>query len=143
MDERIRRHPGRAVAEALLKSASLPTSDLTDAHMAHFFFCGSPSAPTGLVGVELFGETALLRSLVVSDSQRSQGLGRALLAHVERYARTNGARALYLLTTTAEGFFSRNGYSATARETAPDAIRRSQEFSALCPASSAFMVKPL
>jgi len=39
--------------------------------------------------------------------------------------------------------FDRLGYRRRARENAPDAIRRTKEFSDLCPSSSAFMVKVL
>ena len=49
----------------------------------------------------------------------------------------------YLLTNTAERFFERLGYRRTDRENAPEAIRRTQEFSGLCPSSSALMVKAL
>jgi amino-acid N-acetyltransferase len=127
----------------LLDSASLPSADLTDAHMEHFFYCGPPLQLTGLVGVELRGKTALLRSLVVTESQRSTGMGAQLLEHAERYARAAGAQAIYLLTTTADRFFAKRGYQAVPRETAPDEIRNTREFADICPASSLFMTKPL
>jgi N-acetylglutamate synthase-like GNAT family acetyltransferase len=50
---------------------------------------------------------------------------------------------MYLLTTTAAGFFERRGYVAAARESAPAEIRATREFADICPASSAFMVKHL
>src|SRR5262249_42416361 len=115
--------------------------DLTDAHMEHFFYVGGPAKPIGLVGVELRGNTALLRSLVVTESHRSMGLGAQLVAHAERHARAQGAETIYLLTTTAEAFFTRRGYTVVPRENAPPAIRNTREFAALCPASSAFMSK--
>jgi amino-acid N-acetyltransferase len=127
----------------LLKAAALPTADLTDAHMKDFFYSGPPAAPVGLVGVEMCGDCALLRSLVVTQERRSDGLGSALVAHAENHARARGARALYLLTTTAESFFQRLGYVAAPRESAPVGIRNSREFADICPASSAFMVKHL
>ena len=141
MAEPIQRMPSRTGAAALLQAASPPVSDLTDAHMAHFFFCGPAAAPVGLVGVELFDDCALLRSLVVAESHRSKGLGRTLLSQAESYAHASGARVLYLLTTTAESFCARNGYSHAERARAPSSICESREFADLCPASSAFMVK--
>jgi amino-acid N-acetyltransferase len=135
--------PAVSTAAALLEASGLPSSDLTEAHMATFFYCGPSEAPFGLVGLEFCGNDALLRSLAVSPGRRGSGLGAALLEQAESFARARGARAVFLLTTTAEDFFSRRGYAAAARETAPPAIRTTREFADLCPASSAFMVKPL
>lgn len=111
--------------------------------MEHFFFCGPTAAPTALVGVELCGASALLRSLVVRPEHRSIGLGAALVEHVEGYARSHGVRAIYLLTTTAEAFFARRGYATEHRATAPPEIAATREFAGICPASSAFMMKRL
>src|SRR6185295_17760833 len=74
----IRSEPRRAGVTKLLESAALPTADLTDAHMKHFFFAGTADNPTGVVGLELCGSDALLRSLVVAKTDRSTGLGAAL-----------------------------------------------------------------
>lgn len=131
-----------AVAQ-LLAEAGLPSSDLTAAHLAHFLACGSRDAPDGIVGVELYGSVALLRSLAVSAKCRGRGCGRALAAEAERYARSQGARDIYLLTTTAERFFERSGYARVEREAVPAAIRRTAEFATLCPSGSAVMFKRL
>ena len=135
--------PTLAGAVALLASARLPTEDLTEAHCEHFFFSGSAKQPTGLVGLELFGDVALLRSLVVSEASRGKGEGAALLEHAERHARARGVRELYLLTTTAEKFFEKHGFVRAARDAAPAAISGTREFAGICPASSAFMSRRL
>lgn len=135
--------PPLAAAVALLNAAKLPTEDLTAAHCDNFFYTGTPDAPSGIVGLEIFGHVALLRSLVVAAERRNHGEGAALLEHAESFARAQGVRALYLLTTTAEPFFLKHGYVRAARESAPAAIRATREFAGICPASSAFMVRPL
>jgi len=135
--------PSRSAAVHVLKSAALPVEDLTDGHMEHFFYAGSASNPTGIVGVELCGSGALLRSLVVDPKARGLGLGRALVEKAEAHARANGARSIYLLTTTAESFFRSLGFASAERASAPAEIRATREFASLCPASSAFMVKQL
>jgi protein-tyrosine-phosphatase/N-acetylglutamate synthase-like GNAT family acetyltransferase len=135
--------PPLAAAVQLLQKAQLPTEDLTAAHCENFFFAGPASEPTGLVGLEIFGDVALLRSLVVTAERRGTGEGVALLRHAEDVARARGVRTLYLLTTTAESFFARQGYARVEREKAPPAIRATREFSAICPASSAFMSRQL
>ena len=140
---RIDPRPSRDAAAALLELAGLPSSDLTDAHMEHFFYCGPATQPGGVVGIEVCGEAALLRSLVVAGEHRSTGMGAALTQRAEQYARELGARSLYLLTTTAEDFFARRGYVSAERASAPVAIQNTREFAGLCPASSAFMVKHL
>ena len=139
----IRGRPPRSTAVALLKAQGLPASDITDEHLEHFFFMGSPESPTGLVGVEICGTDALLRSLVVAETARDQGLGSALVQHAEDYAASCSVGAMYLLTTTAETFFERRGYRRVDRTEAPQAIQTTVEFASLCPSSSAFMIKRL
>jgi amino-acid N-acetyltransferase len=133
--------PSRSIAMALLQAEGLPMSDLTDAHLEHFFFAGSEVAPAALVGLEIYGADALLRSLVVKIPARAQGWGSALVAHAEDYAAAHQVSAIYLLTTTAEEFFEHRGYRRVDRTRAPPSIQATPEFSNLCPASSAFMVK--
>jgi amino-acid N-acetyltransferase len=135
--------PSLAAAVHLLAASQLPTEDLTAAHCEHFFFAGSPTEPTGLVGLELFGNVALLRSLVVALDRRGSGEGAALLRHAEDHARALGVRTLYLLTTSAESFFAKHGYRRAPRDSAPAAIRATREFSGICPASAAFMMRQL
>lgn len=135
--------PTREAAAALLDACGLAAADLSDEHMRHFFYAGPAGNPAGIVGIELCGPDALLRSLAVSAAERATGLGSALVAHAECYARSQGARAIYLLTTTAERFFARRGYVAASRAEAPEAIRATREFASICPASSAFMYKAL
>jgi len=135
--------PSLASITPLLEAADLPTSDLTESHLEHFFTCGPERAPTGLVGLEIYGRDALLRSLVVSASERTKGTGSALVAHIEQYACNRRVGSIYLLTTTADRFFERLGYKRIDRALAPTSIQLTPEFSSICPASSAFMSKPL
>src|ERR1700722_13452041 len=97
----IRGRPTRSAAVALLAAEGLPVQDLTDEHLEHFFYAGPDESPTALVGLEMYGADALLRSLVVDADARTKGLGCALVRHAEDYASAHGVQALYLLTTTA------------------------------------------
>jgi amino-acid N-acetyltransferase len=135
-------HPEESEVKRLLTEVDLPTSDLTPGHLEHFFGCGHGDTE-GVIGLELFGATALLRSLAVAAPFRGRGVGKQLVAHAERYARERGVDMLYLLTTTAEAFFRRLGYERIDRETVPDAIKATREYAAICPASSAVMTKRL
>jgi amino-acid N-acetyltransferase len=140
---RIRERPPQSSVVALLEAEGLPAADLTEAHLQHFFFTGTDGAPSALVGLEIYREDALLRSLVVSAAARTQGLGSALVRHAEEYAAAHGVRTLYLLTTTAESYFAHRGYKRIDRAQAPPSIQSTREFASLCPASSAFMIKRL
>jgi amino-acid N-acetyltransferase len=135
--------PNEAAVKQLLSESGLPIEDITTQHLHHFFGCGSGLELEGLVGLELYGDVALLRSLAVASSKRGTGVGSGLVAHAERHARDQGVQSLYLLTTTAEKFFLRRGYARIPREDAPAAIKTTSEFSGICPTSSAFMVRYL
>jgi amino-acid N-acetyltransferase len=136
-------NPKLSAVKQLLSESSLPIEDITAQHLQHFFGCGSGLELEGLVGLELYGEVALLRSLAVAASRRGSGVGSGLVAHAERHARDQGVQSLYLLTTTAEKFFLRRGYTRIPRDESPAAIKSTSEFSGICPTSSAFMVKYL
>lgn len=137
------RRPSQHDVRRLLSAARLPTDDLTPGHLEHFFACGAQDAPQGVGGIELHGDDALLRSLAVDERARGRGCARAIVAALEAHARKQGARRIYLLTTTAPRFFEGLGYRVVARETAPERVRATPEFAALCPASAVCMAKAL
>lgn len=139
----ITRRPSRTAIVALLDGAGLPTADLLEEQLEHFFFIGPRPSPHGVVGLEIHDGAALLRSLAVSPDHRATGTGSRLVSHAEDYARSTGVKTVYLLTTTAEAFFARRGYRRIERSEAPESIRSTREFSDICPASSAFMMKRL
>ncbi len=128
----IQPNPTYAGAVRLLQSAALPCEDLSAAHLEHFFFSGTASEPCGLIGLEMHGRDALLRSLVVAPQFRRTGLASALVRHAERHAQAQGAAAIFLLTTTAEEFFVRRGYVAADRASAPPAIRATPRICETC-----------
>ena len=130
-------------AGALLQANQLPTEDLRDNPDVLLFGCPRGGSLAGVVGLELQGPCALLRSLAVGAEHRGAGLGDTLLHHAEAAAKSQGVRELYLLTTTAEDYFRRRGYLPADRDTAPAAIRSTRQFAGLCPSSSAFLVKRL
>ena len=134
--------PGRDI-EALLSASGLPTADLRDGAKVTLFACTRDSQLRGVVGLEMRGQVALLRSLAVPSPERGSGIGAALVSHAEQYAARQGVDTIYLLTTTAAEFFERRGYRHASRETAPAAIAGTSQFAGLCPSSSAFMAKPV
>jgi amino-acid N-acetyltransferase len=135
--------PDEAAVKRLLAESGLPTADITAAHMGHFFGSAGPAGLAAVVGLELCGNAGLLRSLAVATPARGRGLGKRLVAHAEHYAQEHGLQELYLLTTTAEGFFNRLGYRRVERDAVPDAIKATREYAGICPASSAVMTRKL
>jgi amino-acid N-acetyltransferase len=127
----------------LLDSAGLPTSDLSTTSLGYFLSLRDGQTLVGAIGLDVVGEIALLRSLVVDPARRERGLGGELVRAAEAHAAQHGVRQLYLLTTTADRFFASRGYVYADRGNAPDAIRRMPQFAELCPASSTFMAKAL
>jgi amino-acid N-acetyltransferase len=128
---------------ALLESSGLPVADLSPAHLESFLVILESETPVGCAGLEWYPPSALLRSLAVKEAKRGQGLGARLLSEIEEKARTAGIESIYLLTTTAEVFFSQHGYRRVDRDSAPADLQSSQEFLSQCPSSAVCMVKSL
>jgi len=130
----------------LLESADLPTEDLSgpraDDGPALYVVRAEPGR-VGCIGVERYGDDALLRSAVVLEQYRGEGYGRAAVRALETEARDVGVEILYLLTTTAAGFFESVGYEPVDRAAVPESVRYSAEFSDLCPESATVMRRRL
>lgn len=130
--------------QQLVIDARLPTDDLNESAYSLFHVHADGSRITGVVALEPSGDAcAMLRSLAVASNARSEGIGRALVASAEAQARSQGVRDIFLLTTTAEQFFSRLGYVRMERGIAPATVQAHEQFRSLCPASAAFMGKRL
>lgn len=125
----------------LLADCGLPVADISAARAPQFFGIRAESGLVAVIGLELFGPVALLRSLAVSPAHRGHGLAQQLVAFAEQFAASRGVDTLFLLTTTASAFFGKLGFAPVARSTAPAAIQATPQFSGLCPASSAFLSK--
>lgn len=127
---------------ALLERLHLPAQDVGGPGQA-FLVARAGEELVGCVALERYGDDALLRSLAVVPRLQGAGLGKALFARVLAEAERSGARALYLLTTTAERLFARAGFTRIDRASVPAAVGGSAEFRSLCPASAVCMVKHL
>jgi thioredoxin type arsenate reductase len=125
-----------AAVRALLVRCELPTGGLEDHFGPGYVIAGAVAA---VAGVERYGPYGLARSLAVAPEHRGRGLGARLLADRIAWSRTQGLRALYLLTTTAADYLARAGFERADRAAAPAEIRASHEFASACPASAVFM----
>lgn len=131
----------QAVAE-LLRAADLPLAGIHPS-LTGFYVAEERGRVVGAIGLEVHGEDGLLRSAVVDPAARGTGIGLTLVDRILSHARERGLGAVYLLTTTAEGYFPRFGFTRIAREQVPDPVRASVEFREACPASAVAMRKPV
>ena len=113
---------------AALETADLPTSDLFD-HSARYFALGT----CAFGGLVQFGSLGLLRSIVVAKEKRGKGMGAAILNGLLGKAQELDLREVWLLTTTANQFFSKRGFERVPRGKAPDAIAGTAQLKQLCP----------
>ena len=142
MELRSSRDSEFASIRTLLQDSGLPTEDLDDAAIEFIVAC-EQGQPVGVVGLQVFEDAGLLRSLAVQPSARNTGAGAALVRALESRAQSAGLRQLVLLTQTAERFFTKHGYGVIARDAAPAPVQHSTEFRSICPSTATCMSKPL
>jgi amino-acid N-acetyltransferase len=124
--------------ERVLRAADLPV-DGVGAALAQFVVADDGGGVIGAAGLEWHGDHALLRSVAVDPAGRGTGVGRQLVAELAGRAAARGVDGVFLLTTTAEGYFARLGFTTIERADAPPAIQRSAEFASICPGDATVM----
>ena len=127
----------------LLAQSGLYSEDINPSDLRHFLVMRDGTRLVGVVGLEVVGESSLLRSLAVLPRYRNKGIASELVRKMEEYARSKGIEKLYLLTITAEEFFAKQGYQEINRRSAPDALQVTTEFRSICPSTAICMVKRL
>jgi amino-acid N-acetyltransferase len=127
---------------ALLRNAGLPLDGVA-AWLDRFWVAEDAARVVGAAGMEHYDDSGLLRSVAVASDWRSSGIGRTLVERVLEDARAAGVRDVYLLTTTADHYFPRLGFTSVGRDTVPAGLQVSAEFTGACPASAVVMRKAL
>ena len=127
---------------ALLERSGLPQAGLEEA-LATTVVVRESGRVVGCSALEVYGTTALLRSVAVDPLRRSHGLGGRLVQAALSVARQLGIHEVYLLTETAADYFVRFGFQRIERRAASSAIYLSIEWTSACPASAQAMVLSL
>jgi amino-acid N-acetyltransferase len=127
---------------ALLEDAQLPIAGVAEA-FPHFVVAEREGRLIGAAGLEIFGASALLRSVVVENSWRGTGVGQRLIEHALDEAKERRIDDVFLLTTTAEQYFPRFGFACVSRECAAAEVQASVEFQGACPDTAVLMRKTL
>lgn len=132
-----------AAFEGLLVEAGLPTGDLDDEGARYYALGEGAQDAVAFAGLAAVGDDALVRSVVVPETARGSGLGAALVDHIAKLAATYGVERLWLLTTSADGFFARHGFASVDRASAPPFIASTRQFTELCSSSAVLMCRTL
>lgn len=127
---------------SLLKANNLPTDGLLD-HLKTTVAAHDADRIIGSAGLELYGDDALLRSVVVASDWQGHRLGAELTKAALLVAESHGASTVYLLTTTAEHYFPKFGFERISRSDVPESVQRSVEFVSACPSTATVMRKRL
>ena len=122
----------------LLRECNLPTDDVS-AIVADFWIAYSGDDLVGIIALERFGKVGLLRSLAVAPQHRGRGAARVLCDQGLADARRRAVTDVYLLTTDADAYFQRHGFTVIDRDAAPAEIKSTQQYAELCPDSAIVM----
>ena len=136
------RNEDLAAVEELLAASKLPLDGVRD-HFADFIVAEQNDGIEGAIGLEKYDSVALLRSAVVAPQFRGSGIGARLVEEILKRAEADGIDELYLLTTTAEKYFPRFGFTVTARAAVPERLKSSAEFQGACPDTAVVMKRRL
>ena len=131
-------HADLVQLEALLQANHLPTQDCAE-QAQHYCASYKGDELIAAGAIEPVAQHGLLRSVVVREDHRGQGLARRIVLHLLDRARGDGREAIYLLTETAENYFAGLGFEPVARADVPKAVTLTRQFSALCPDSASCM----
>ena len=114
----------------LLTAANLPPFPVGD-HWDTFWLLEGDDGAVGMIGLEIYGRSALLRSVVVDESLRGKGLGDLLTQKALSEARSRGVRNVYLFTMDRAPFFARYGFAVCAMDDFDEEGRKSSQYQAL------------
>ena len=139
--ERATPEDAEAILE-LLRANALPVEGLL-AHFDTALVARSQNRIVGSAALEVYDDGALLRSVAVDNTLRGHGVGRRLTAAALDLAATLRVPVVCLLTTTADGYFSRFAFSRISRDEAPRGVQQSVEFRSACPSTAIVMARSL
>jgi amino-acid N-acetyltransferase len=128
--------------KALLVECGLPTRDLSNP-LENFLVLRRDKIVIGCVGLEIYGDACILRSLAVAPTERKRSFGIELVKRALAAAESARAPDVWLLTQTAAGFFEFLRFRPTDRGLAPPRILASSQFHGVCPSTAVCMRRTL
>jgi len=122
--------------KSLLRDAELPLEGIAE---VRFAVAEHDGRIIGSAGLEIHGDSGLLRSVAVEPGWRGHGVGEALVRAVLDAAAMCKLDPVVLLTTTAPDWFPRFGFERIERHDVPQPLLESVEFTRACPATATVM----
>ncbi|TMG06356.1 MAG: GNAT family N-acetyltransferase [Chloroflexi bacterium] len=113
--------------ERLLAAEWLPPMAIQE-FLESFWVLENEGRVAGAAGIEIYGEAAVLRSVVVAPELRGTGEGDRLVRTGLDYARDHSARRVYLFTMHAAPFFARYGFEPVTTDDFEPAVRESWQY---------------
>ena len=126
----------------LLDDNNLPTTDIYQDNIQLFIGLIDDKIMS-VIGLEKYKNVGLLRSLAVTDLFKNQQVGSRLIRHIVDLCASEHIDKIYLLTTTADKYFVKFGFTKIERIEAPDILKQTREFKDICPVSAVLMYKSL
>jgi len=126
---------------ALLNQSNLPTIDLKISNMQDFYVAIVDGDIVGVGGIDMQDNMAFVRSFAVKSEYQGQGVAHKIYNTIEDEAKRSGISQFYLLSETATQYFEKFGFKIIQRDTAPQWVQQSTQFSGICPQSTALMQK--
>ena len=139
--ERATADDGPAILQ-LLSTNGLPIDGLLD-HLNTAVVARAEGRVVACAALEVYADESLLRSVAVDAAVQGQGIGTQVTTAALVLAGTLGMRVVYLLTTTAEGFFPKFAFERINRQQVPASVQASVEFQSACPSTAIVMRKAL
>jgi amino-acid N-acetyltransferase len=111
----------------LLTKADLSCDHLL-AGQRHYFVLENPQWPLilGAIGLEKYDHDGLLRTFVIERSLWNKELGNKCMNILLNYARQQGLKRLYLVTTASHTFFTELGFVSIDRDELPSSLLQTE-----------------
>lgn len=127
-----------AEIKSLVAESGLPLDGIDD-HWRTFIVARDGERMVACGGAEAHRLAALLRSIAVAPDYRGRGLGRRIVRELIDRLAARGLREFYVLTTTAEGYFRKRGFSVIDRDEIHPQLLGSKELQGACPSTAVCM----
>jgi arsenate reductase len=128
---------------SLLEANDLPIDDLEPSRIEMLAARDGDGRVVGSVGLERYGNQALVRSLAVDEQHRGMGVGAALLSVALEHAKSNGAADVFAVTTAAAEYLTRFGFEPIDRSTVRGEVAASTQLNGACPDGATVLMKRL
>ena len=111
----------------LLRDVNLPSEGIED-NIHNFIVMYLNGRLIGTVGLEVYREKCVLRSLAVSKEYQNNGFGNILYSEIMKKTAKLEIKQVYLLTFSAEQYFKKRGFYLISRDEVEEEIRSQGEF---------------